>query len=281
MSTASQPTSCSTEGTGIRKTLRRWKDKWRTSSTPSSRTSSPRAPLSRLPSNASSAAPSHRSKPATEPLPPIPASPPPVPTALFTPTTETFIHSPADPRNRSRNSSNTSSTSPPGTLKKPRPVSRRNTAPSDFLTSALPDENRLPDHRDLPMNVVTTTIVAGNGGDKRKRTSRLRLSISRRGSILSSSPSSPSLNSQFERSSSRATSRMEERSTSRAANRVSVVPESWSPVDRVDSDRETLFEETELIKRRPKELKELANERDIGTVELAYQYVGSRDGRTS
>lgn len=71
---------------------------------------------------------------------------------------------------------------------------------------------------------------------------------------------------------------MEERSTSRAANRVSVVPESFSPIDRVDSDRETLLEETALIKRRPKELKELANERDMGTVELAYQYIGSRDG---
>jgi hypothetical protein len=71
---------------------------------------------------------------------------------------------------------------------------------------------------------------------------------------------------------------MEERSTSRAANRVSVVPESSSPVERVDSDRETLFEETALIKRRPKELKELAQARDIGSVELAYQYIGSRDG---
>ena len=128
------------------------------------------------------------------------------------------------------------------------------------------------------MNVVTTTIVAGNSGDKRKRTSKLRLSISRRGSILASSPSSPSLNSQFERSSSRATSRMEERSTSRAANRVSVVPETLSPIERVDSDRETLFEETELVKRRPKDLKALANERDTGTVELAYQYIGSRGG---
>jgi hypothetical protein len=59
---------------------------------------------------------------------------------------------------------------------------------------------------------------------------------------------------------------------------VSVVPESFSPVDRVDSDRETLLEETELIRRRPKELQALANERDVGTVELAYQYIGSRDG---
>ncbi|KAF9731595.1 hypothetical protein PMIN06_010605 [Paraphaeosphaeria minitans] len=273
-STLSPPTGYSADGTGIRKTLRRWKDIWRTSSAASSRTCSPRAPLSRLPSNASSAAPSHHSRPALESLPPIPASPPPAPIALFTPTTETLIHSPADPRNRSRNSSNTSSTTPPGTLKKSRPASKRNTAPSDMLTSALHHVNRT----ELPMNVVTTTIVAGNGGDKRKRTSRMRLSISRRGSILSSSPSSPSLNSQIERSSSRATSRMEERSASRAANRVSVVPESFSPIERVDSDRETLFEETELIKRRPKELKELANERNIGTVELAYRYVGSRDG---
>ncbi|KAF2444223.1 hypothetical protein P171DRAFT_28433 [Karstenula rhodostoma CBS 690.94] len=273
-STQSPPAGCSADGPSIRKTLKRWKDKWRTSSSTSLRTSSPAAPLSRLPSNASSAAPSHYSKPAVESLPPIPASPPPVPTALFTPTTETFIHSPADPRNRSRNSSNTSSTSPPSTLRKPKPISRRNTAPSDFVTDALHDESRTG----LPMNVVTTTIVAGNGGDKRKRTSRLRLSISRRGSILSSSPSSPSLNGQFERSSSRATSRVEERSTSRAANRVSVVPESFSPIDRVDSDRETLFDETELVKRRPKEL---ANERELGTVELAYQYVGSRDGSTT
>ena len=128
---------------------------------------------------------------------------------------------------------------------------------------------------------MTTTIVAGNGGDKRKRTSRLRLSISRRGSILGSSPSSPSLSGTFERSSSRATSRMEERSHSRAAsrtaNRISIVPEGEGQ-ERVDSDRETLFEETELIKRRPKELRELANDREVGTVELAYQYVGSRDG---
>ena len=74
---------------------------------------------------------------------------------------------------------------------------------------------------------------------------------------------------------------MEERSHSRAAsrtaNRVSIVPETEGH-ERVDSDRETLFEETELIKRRPKQLKELANEREVGTVELAYQYVGSRDG---
>ena len=132
------------------------------------------------------------------------------------------------------------------------------------------------------MNVVTTTIVAGNGGDKRKRSSRMRLSISRRGSILGSSPSSPSLNGAFERSSSRATSRAEERSHSRAcsrtANRISMVPESDSR-ERVDSDRETLFEETELIKRRPKALKELAKESEVSTVELAYQYVGSRDGQ--
>lgn len=45
--------------------------------------------------------------------------------------------------------------------------------------------------------------------------------------------------------------------------------------DRVDSDRETLFEENELIKRRPK----VTSDRDEGTVELAYQYVGSRDGK--
>ena len=132
------------------------------------------------------------------------------------------------------------------------------------------------------MNVITTTIVAGNGGDKRKRSSRMRLSISRRGSILGSSPSSPSLNGAFERSSSRATSRAEERSHSRAcsrtANRISMVPESDSR-ERVDSDRETLFEETELIKRRPKALKELAKESEVSTVELAYQYVGSRDGQ--
>lgn len=74
---------------------------------------------------------------------------------------------------------------------------------------------------------------------------------------------------------------MEERSHSRAAsrtaNRISIVPEGEGQ-ERVDSDRETLFEETELIKRRPKELRELANDREVGTVELAYQYVGSRDG---
>ncbi|KAF1977063.1 hypothetical protein BU23DRAFT_565217 [Bimuria novae-zelandiae CBS 107.79] len=260
------------EGTGLKKTLKRWKEKWRTSSTPSSRTSSPRAPLSRLPSNASSAVPSCTTKPSLDPLPPIPASPPPVPSALFTPTTETFIHSPADPRNRSRNTSSSSTSSPPSTLRKPRPVSRRNTAPSDFLTSALYDSPR-----ELPMNVVTTTIVAGNG-DKPKRTSRLRLSISRRGSVLASSPSSPSLNGAFhvhERCSSRSTLRYEERSTSRAAHRISMVPESESR-ERVDSDRETLLEETELVKRKPREL---ANDRDIGTVELAYQYIGSRDGK--
>lgn len=56
------------------------------------------------------------------------------------------------------------------------------------------------------------------------------------------------------------------------------MPESLSSVDRVDSDRETLFEETELIKRRPKELQELGSDRELSTVELAYQYVGSRDG---
>lgn len=59
-----------------------------------------------------------------------------------------------------------------------------------------------------------------------------------------------------------------------------MVPERESR-ERVDSDRETLFEETELIKRRPKELRELAKESEVSTVELAYQYIGSRDGQKS
>lgn len=266
-----------TKDGSLRKTLRRWKEKWRTSSASSSRTSSPRAPLSRLPSNASSAATTtHKpsAKPSLDPLPPIPASPPPAPAALFTPTTETFIHSPADPRNRSRNTSTSSTTSPPATLRKAQPGSRRNTMPSEFDPNGYHDV-----YGEIPLNVVTTTIVAGNGGDKRKRTSRLRLSISRTASILGSSPSSPSLNGGgSERSSSRATFRYDERSSSRAEKRISVVPESDSR-ERVDSEREELFEETELIRRRPKDLTELEKDRGASTVEVAYQYIGSRDGK--
>jgi len=110
------------------------------------------------------------------------------------------------------------------------------------------------------MNVVTTTIVAGNGKDcaKRKRTSRLRLSISKRGSILPSPPNSPPLHGHYDRSSSRAASRFES------------VPEAERR-KRVDSDGETLTEVVELIKRdRPKVP---GREGEEGTVELAYQYV--------
>lgn len=146
--------------------------------------------------------------------------------------------------------------------------------PSEFDPNGYHDV-----YGEIPLNVVTTTIVAGNGGDKRKRTSRLRLSISRTASILGSSPSSPSLNGGgSERSSSRATFRYDERSSSRAEKRISVVPESDSR-ERVDSEREELFEETELIRRRPKDLTELEKDRGASTVEVAYQYIGSRDGK--
>lgn len=215
-----------TEKTGLRKTLKRWKDKWRIPSAASSRKSITSAPTTRPPTNTSSIAPPPHHLPT---VPGSPALPPPLPAALFTPTTETFIHSPADPRNRSI------SNSPTGTLRKSRPASRRNTVPADYLASAA--HAYLPtDPAVTPLNVVTTTIVAGGDNVKRKRQSRLRLSLSKRGSVLSpmSSPSTPNF---FERS------------ASRAAVRFETVNEGGAVRKRADSDRESLVEEDAVVRR--------------------------------
>ncbi|KAF1956558.1 hypothetical protein CC80DRAFT_60556 [Byssothecium circinans] len=236
------------EATGLRKALRRWRDRWRVSSSSSSRSSRLSPPTTRPPTHNSSDAPS------LTPLrlSPNPGSPYPPPDALFTPTTSTFIHSPADPRNRP-GGSNTSS--PSGTLRKIPPLSRRNTAPTEFLNNIAashfpPTTNNNNDEQ--PMGMVTT-IVAGNSNDslRKKRSSRFRLSISKRAPspALNTSSSAPGL---YERSSSRATHRPEaERSSSRATQRHDVVDERGGAgksavrkrADTKVSDPETLIEE--------------------------------------
>ncbi|CAI6338981.1 unnamed protein product [Periconia digitata] len=193
------------ENTGIRKTLRRWKDRWRLSSYSSKSSLRSVSSSSRPPSNNSSAAPAPTSHPSR--LSPVPASPLPLTDALFTPTTQTYIHSPADPRSRSRTGS---TSSPAATLRKSPPLSRRNTTPTEHLHGLVPSHRSpSPGGDSLPMNTVTTTIVAGNDSLHKKRSSRFRLSISKSRSGPSPALNSPSSASFFDRSSSRATGRFD------------------------------------------------------------------------
>lgn len=67
------------------------------------------------------------------------------PALVFTPTTRTSIYSPLDPRTarahanaQSKSTSNSNSSSPASTLKKRPPNSRRNTAPADYFPSSQP-----------------------------------------------------------------------------------------------------------------------------------------------
>ncbi|KAF2121927.1 hypothetical protein BDV96DRAFT_134007 [Lophiotrema nucula] len=85
------------------------------------------------------------------------AAPVPAPAALFAPTTETTIHSPADPRNRRA--------SPPSTIKKPRNT-RRNTAPANFWAQPGP--------------TTTITTTANTSPDFAATTNRLRSRLSLR-----------------------------------------------------------------------------------------------------
>ncbi|PVH96671.1 hypothetical protein DM02DRAFT_731062 [Periconia macrospinosa] len=226
------------ESVGIRKALRRWKDRWRVSSYSSSRSSVRSTSSSRPPSNTSSAtgAPAPAPAPTSYPsypsrsLSPVPGSPLPIADALFSPTTQTFIHSPADPRSRTA-----STTSSPGaTLRKSPPLSRRNTTPTEHLQSFVSSHRSPSPGSDvLPLNTVTTTIVAGNDTIHKKRSSRFRLSISKSRPAVSPPLSSPSSTSFFDRSSSRATNRFDP-------------VEEVTPRKRADtkvSDPETLLEE--------------------------------------
>ncbi|KAF2791351.1 hypothetical protein K505DRAFT_326910 [Melanomma pulvis-pyrius CBS 109.77] len=160
---------------GLRKALRRWREK-----------------LKRDPHTKSSTPSSTR--PHTPAQPPIP-----IPAILFTPTTQTIISSPADPRN-----------SPPTTLKKLR-LARRNTAPAGYFattgtTASAPairnaspnrhagaSRNASPNARVYvpPVNTVTTTITATNPQALRTRRSRLRLSFSSRAPIVETRPGAP------------------------------------------------------------------------------------------
>jgi hypothetical protein len=96
----------------------------------------------------------------------------------------------------------------------------------------------------MPLNLVTTTIVAGNANTtdnpRRKRQSKLRLSFSKRGSVVPSPLGSPAF------------SGFTERSASRVAGRFDAVPEGSAGLgrrERADSYREGLMEEAEFRRR--------------------------------
>ncbi|KAF2685511.1 hypothetical protein K458DRAFT_416743 [Lentithecium fluviatile CBS 122367] len=247
---------------GLRSAFRRWKDKWRTQ--PPSRTSNTNpskaayTPVDSAPTSRPTTTKSTKSTTASTPTPPpsthppatqhprlrsVPSSPVPLHTALFTPTTQTTIHSPADPRNRS------ASPSPANTLRKHQrpPLSRRNTIQAESLASTSYPHAQFEDFSNLPLGIVTTTIVAGNGGEgRRKRHSRLRLSFSSKRSVSAGAGSVPS-----PLGSPGLMSRWHERSGSRAAGRFEQVPEveggetgpAMGMRARADSYREGLVEE--------------------------------------
>ncbi|KAF2641378.1 hypothetical protein P280DRAFT_517582 [Massarina eburnea CBS 473.64] len=251
-------TASAQDGTGLRKALRRWRDRWRLSSSASlSSRNSISAPTTRPPTTTSSIAPSSSTSLRLSPVPGASSYPPPA--ALFTPTTSTFIHSPADPRNR-HSSSNASS--PSNTLKKIAPLARRDTAPADYLASLAsghPSRSTSPfppveDERPMGM---TTTIVANNASDslRKKRSSRFRLSISKRASAAPQSLySSSSAGSLYDRSNSRATMRFdtveeggELKAPRKRADTKMSDPETLKEEDRCDEDGDKECDRKSLV----------------------------------
>ncbi|KAF2252564.1 hypothetical protein BU26DRAFT_517162 [Trematosphaeria pertusa] len=182
---------------GFRNTLRRWREKWKRDG----KKAPIATPNTRPTTNSSATSP----------------PPPPQPGALFTPTTQTVISSPLDPRNRSP------SASPAGTLKKQHLLSRRNTAPANYYATT---EQMAAI---TPINTITTTISAAPSSPKSRRASRVRLSLAKRGSIQLS-PSTPNLYDQANR-----------RATCQVVTPVKV--------ERRRADSETLVEEEDVVRR--------------------------------
>ncbi|PSN62588.1 hypothetical protein BS50DRAFT_591867 [Corynespora cassiicola Philippines] len=237
--------------TGIRKALRKWKDLLKGDTTkktpPMARGARP--PPAPAPAATTAAAPPSSVAPSlsspsssrdgtTSPLPshrPVPA-----PAALFAPTTQTIISSPADPRNRRRPHA-----SPPSTLKKLPPNPRRNTAPADLFSH--------PNHStatpvSIPMNTITTTITATQQQPHKghaRRSSRLRLSLSRRESG-SKSPPPPLSSMMTSGSASGSASGRTSRTSSRATLHSADVAEQGM---RWGKDAGTLIKTAEVVRR--------------------------------
>jgi len=255
MAESSTTQTTSTDGgrqeTGLRKALRKWRERLK------------RDPVS-------------RSTDSSSPPPP----PPPVPPLLFVPTTTTQIHSPADPRNypptamkrlrmarrntapadyfaipgvTSEKLSGSRSRDPSGTREGRSPSSSRRHARENTNGSTLTPPTVGPANptADLdgsyiaPVNTITTTITATHPQALRRKKSKLRLSFSRPPPVVDTRARAVSANP---RSSSRlgTHSRNESTAVAREPDKTADERATKSKDDDSTSDVEATIQESEL-----------------------------------